>query len=429
MSSSERPAGARARRDRLATQARGDLPLVRPPSPVAGRTVLVISSTYAPDAAGAAPYTTGLAEHLAASASRVDVVTGSARGWRARRSGTGADGVPRVHRLRRRTADASTGETGGWHEFRFLMRARRARLPEAPDLVVAVTPGVGAVAAGAKLARRHRVPLVCVVQGLTGTAGDAEQRPQGLAGRMERVALSEADVVAILSEAFRDGVRACGVPDGRIHLVPGWTHISAVPTPQRDARLKLGWQLGGFAVVHTGTMGPTQDLGNVVEAARLLEERDDITFYLVGNGPRRTMLREQARGLPNVQFVEPLTPQDHALALSAADVLLVNERPTAGEMSLPSKLTSYLSAGRPVLAAAWPGGVTGRELDKAAGAATRVDPGYPLKLASAVQALAAEPDRRARMGATARAYAEARLGRDRSMAALDAVLASILRED
>ncbi len=427
MSSTERPAGARVRRDRLATQFRSELSTART-SPVTDRTVLLVSSTYAPDPSGAAPYATGLAEHLAASASRVDVLTGSSRGWRTRRSGAGADGVPRVHRLRRRRAEGAAADAGGWQEFRFMLRARRTRPASAPDLVVAVTPGVGAVAAGARLARRHAVPLVSVVQGLTGAAGDAETRPKGLAGRLERVALAESDVVVILSEAFRDGVRACGVPDRRIHLVPGWTHISPVPTPQPDARFALGWDAGGFAVVHTGAMGPAQDLGNVVEAARLLVERDDITFYLVGDGPRRSMLREQARGLPNVQFVEPLTPQDHALALAAADVLLVNERATLGEMSLSSKLTSYLSAGRPVLAAAWPGGATGRELDKAQGAAVRVDPGYPLMLASAVQALAAEPDRRARMGASARAYAEARLGRDRSMAALDAVLGTLLRE-
>ncbi len=41
----------------------------------------------------------------------------------------------------------------------------------------------------------------------------------------------------------------------------------------------------------------------------------------------------------------------HASLLSASDVLLLSERATQIGMSLPSKLTSYFAAGRPILAA------------------------------------------------------------------------------
>src|SRR5947209_16109543 len=45
-------------------------------TPVAGKHVLVVGINYAPEPTGIAPYTTGLAEHLAESAASVEVLTG-----------------------------------------------------------------------------------------------------------------------------------------------------------------------------------------------------------------------------------------------------------------------------------------------------------------------------------------------------------------
>ena len=63
--------------------------------------------------------------------------------------------------------------------------------------------------------------------------------------------------------------------------------------------------------------------------------------------------------------------------LAAADVLLLSERASVVDMSLPSKLTSYAVAGRPIVAAVPAGGTTAAELDRS-GAALRVEPGDPV---------------------------------------------------
>jgi glycosyltransferase involved in cell wall biosynthesis len=81
---------------------------------------------------------------------------------------------------------------------------------------------------------------------------------------------------------------------------------------------------------------------------------------------------------------------DYSALLSAADLLLVNERSTQMEMSLPSKLTSYLYSERPVIAAVPRGGATWKFLD---GVAELVEAGDPKALASKIEELSRNQSR------------------------------------
>ena len=70
--------------------------------------------------------------------------------------------------------------------------------------------------------------------------------------------------------------------------------------------------------------------------------------------------------------------------LAAADVLLVNQRATVGDMSLASKLTSYFMAARPVIGAVAERSETARELARA-DAGELVSPENPQALADAIE--------------------------------------------
>jgi glycosyltransferase involved in cell wall biosynthesis len=85
-----------------------------------------------------------------------------------------------------------------------------------------------------------------------------------------------------------------------------------------------------------------------------------------------------------------VSDQDYSALLSAADLLLVNERTTQMEMSLPSKLTSYLYSERPVLAAVPRGGATWKFLD---GIAELVEAGNPSALATKIEELSRNQNR------------------------------------
>ena len=430
------PALARIGRALPAQTAAPDLELAA--SPVAGKHVLVVGINYAPEPTGIAPYTTGLAEHLAQTAASVEVFTGLPHypSW----------DVPRPYRRRLRTDEV----VGGVHVRRLALRprvavGRQARLlrgdvPRAREDRQAQEPAGrrhrGDALAGRPSRRGHHRPP------LRRAAGDDRAGPHGegrVAERHQRRWLGRRhDRAPRARGAARERPRAHRQRDlprdaarlrrerraDRPAAELGAHHRCA----RRAQRRPRAARLGGGAVHRRahGQHGPEAGPRERVEAARHLSDRRDVAFVFVGDGSQRRALEEQAQGLDNVRFVEPLGADEYPLALAAADALLVNERATVGDMSLPSKLTSYLTAGRPVLAATWPRGATGNELSRTSGAAQLVDPGYPQALADAVLALQADPAACASMGLAARSYAAARLGRGRSMAALDQTLAELL---
>ena len=80
-------------------------------------------------------------------------------------------------------------------------------------------------------------------------------------------------------------------------------------------------------------------------------------------------------------------------------------------MSLPSKLTSYFTAGRAVIAAVPPEGATADEV-KRSRAGIVVQPGQPESLAAAALELSRQPELRATLGSNGRDYALRALGTD-----------------
>src|SRR5699024_3086421 len=104
-------------------------------------------------------------------------------------------------------------------------------------------------------------------------------------------------------------------------------------------------------ILHAGNMGRKQGLANVVRAASVVGPDEPLVFVLLGDGSERTALEALAEGSNKIRFVSSLHQDEFPLALAAADALLVNELPGVKEMALPSKLTSYFAAGRPIIAA------------------------------------------------------------------------------
>jgi glycosyltransferase involved in cell wall biosynthesis len=173
-------------------------------------------------------------------------------------------------------------------------------------------------------------------------------------------------------------------------------------------------------------MGHKQGLDNVIDAAALLQD-GGIRIALVGDGNDRARLERlvASRNLTNVEFIDMQGPGAWEATMAAADVLLVNQRASVLDMSLPSKLTSYFAAGRPVIAAVSPDSETAAEIASAE-AGVVVPPSDPRRLCEAIAELRRDPEQAARLGAGGVAYAEEHLTRRAALKGYEGFLERLL---
>jgi colanic acid biosynthesis glycosyl transferase WcaI len=148
---------------------------------------------------------------------------------------------------------------------------------------------------------------------------------------------------------------------------------------------------------------------------------------LVGDGNTRAALEKDAARLNNVQMLSPVDSGLYPSVLAAADVLIINERPSVLDMSMPSKLTSYLAAGRPIVAAVHPDGATAIEI-QACGGGVVIPAGQPSALADALVRLVGADQERRTLGLAARAYSVEHLSRDGARARTIELVESLARD-
>lgn len=398
----------------------------------AGRTLLLVSTNYAPEHTGIGPYATQLAEHWAASGADAHVLAGMphypswrldpayAGRWQARETRGGVT----VHRRKHTVPARQTALRRALFEASLLAHQLAAppRMPR-PHAVVAQMPSLAGAVVAARIAARHRVPFVPVVQDLMGAAAaqsgiSGGDRAAAVAARAERYALSRAALVGVIHDSFLPRVEAMGVDPARIRLVPNWSHVARPSKDRAETRARLGWAADRQVVLHSGNMGLKQGLEVLVDAARL---DPGVDFVLMGDGNQRTALEQRAREVPNLHFLPPAETADFPDVLAAADVLAVTQRASVLDMSVPSKLTSYFAAGRPVIASVAAEGGTADEVRRS-GAGVLVPPEDPGALLTTLKDLASDPARADRLGARGPVYVDERLSRAAGLGRLDDLL-------
>ncbi|MDH3022465.1 glycosyltransferase family 4 protein [Gordonia alkanivorans] len=406
--------------------------------------VTIVSLNFAPEPTGISVYSTDLARLLLDLGYRVEVVTGIPHypAWK-RQSGYRRvassrevfDGSITVRRLPHFVPGRPRMFGRILMEATFAVRLLFARLGS-PDLVICTSPSLLASVAlvlrsfVSRPASRFR--LAVWVQDLYGV-GAAES--MGASGRLvqwigalERFVFQRADRIAVIHERFRRVVTSfSGRAD--VDVVRNWTHISNVRADALDSsegldpvevRARLGWPAGPV-VLHAGNMGAKQGLDVAVDAAReefQLGGDSHVTYVLMGDGNSRRDLELHGQGLENLLFMDPVPSDLFFAALQSADVLLVTEKPGVSEMAVPSKLTSYFAAARPVVASVDSGGITAGEVESA-GAGIIVEAGSPGMLCTAIRDLLSDPQRMSELGQSGEKYCVAQLSRGAAQIAVD----------
>ena len=388
--------------------------------PTSAKRVLIIGINYRPELTGIGPYTAGLAEYLITRGDEVTVMTGLPHypEWRIAK-GTlrnlihteringvsvirAAHYVPdRQDAARRAAYEGSFGLTG------LLAGTRLSR----PDAILGIVPSLSGGLLARILSRRHRTSYGLLFQDLMGPAASQSGiagggRVASAAARTEAWASADACAVGVVSTSFEPYLRSIGVSADRIRHVPNWTTLKKPAMAVEQTRIYFGWSEEDQVVLHAGNIGLKQGLEQVVRAARLSAERGArVRFVFSGGGNQASAIQYAARGMSNVSFLGLQPDGIHASLLAAADVLLLSERPAQIDMSLPSKLTSYFAARRPIVAAVPEGGASAAEVERS-GAGLVVPAGDVEALLGALAHLRADLSLAQSLAAAGRAYAE-----------------------
>ncbi len=239
---------------------------------------------------------------------------------------------------------------------------------------------------------------------------------------LERRLYREAAAVVAVTRPFCEHIDAIRARPPATAHIPNGTLQRFFVDGDRSARAALGVPDDRFLVTFAGTHGIAQALPSVLDAAAGVG--DSIEFALVGEGPMKEQLVQQAReqGLANVSFHDQVALEEIPPVLSASDALLV---PLSGHETfrdfVPSKMIDFMAAGKPVVLSA--AGEAARILERS-GAGVVVPPEDPDALVRAVRWLSEHPAEASAMAGRGRAFARSRL-RDVQAERLEELLLSI----
>jgi len=402
--------------------------------------ILFINRSYWPDVEASGQLLTELCEGLA-DRFDIQVLAGrpnnNAEGDRHRiwgpevRNGVTILRVPHTrfskHNLAGRAVNLLSFLTGAW------LRAWRIK---PPDVVITETDPFLLPLLGSWMKRRHRIKFVAYLQDLypdiaVGLGKVKEGRlTKTIRSRLLR-AYERTDSIIVLGSDMKCRLESHGVDSGKIRCLPNWIDSEQVYPVKQDNQFRERERLGhSFVVMHSGNMGLSQQLDNVLAASELLQDRSDIEFVLVGDGATRPGLMRaiESRGLTNVRILPYQPKSELAQSLSAADAHLICVHPGASSCLMPSKLYGVLASGTAAVAVApldseLCGIIREHEIGVAA------PPGRPRLLADQIRFLADHPTETHDMGVRARHLAENEYDRSIAIARFSQLLDSLLPVD
>lgn len=281
------------------------------------------------------------------------------------------------------------------------------------DVVIVESPPLFLGLAGLAISRMKRARMVFNVSDLWPESAVALGviRNRALirfAGRLERFIYQRSHLISGQTRGIISSIGA-RMPLKPVYLLTNGVAVErfqrAGDRIRKDVLLRLEPALRGKLIVgYAGLHGLAQGLETVLGAARLLGNRNDIAFLLVGDGVEKPQLTRIAGelNLKNVFFLESQPRERMPDILAGFDAALIPlKRLDLFKGALPSKMFEGMAAGLPLLVM-----IDGeaRALMETAEAGVYVEPENPQALAEAVVRLAADPARARQVGENGRQF-------------------------
>lgn len=266
--------------------------------------------------------------------------------------------------------------------------------------------------------RRARIPFVYRMHEFTSVKIDQMIEHRGAIANiaigsyyhwLERTLLQRSDAIVPIADDFL-GILAQSwdVSDRQCMVVHDWAPVGRLTPGDKNNEWSRRAGLADKKVaLYVGSLGLMENPMLLVELAGRLRGRSDIQIAVIsqGAGAERVAQEARSRRLENLRILPFQSYEIYGDVLASADVLLAMVGAEAGVLFVPSKVTSYLCAGRPIVVAAPWQNVAAKSV-AASGGSRVVPPADADALAAAVLAFMDDGRLREEAGKRARDYAE-----------------------
>lgn len=303
-----------------------------------------------------------------------------------------------------------------------------------PDAVISANCPLDAQAVALEASHQSTAAFVFWLQDLYALAvGRLLRRRLGPVGpligarfqRLERRLLRKSDAVIAITADFAPVLDAWGVEPDRVAVIENWAPVEDLPDDAQAEAWASSHGLGDRPLLlYAGTLGRKHDPTLLLDLARGVPQA---TIGVVAEGAGTAELSQ--RPMPeNLRLLPLQAARDVSTMLRAADILVAVLDREAHAFSVPSKVLTYLVAGRPILAA-MPKDNLGARTVRAAGAGVVVSPGDRTGLVQGAAAMLGDEPKRRAYGRCGREYAERVFDIDRIADRFEGVLQRVVHAD
>lgn len=240
---------------------------------------------------------------------------------------------------------------------------------EKPDIIIASSPHPLTMIAGIKIAKKLRIPCICEVRDFWPEVFffGGLVKEKSLIGKAllkgEKWIYKKADGIIFLKEGDTDYIKEKRwnlENGGNIDLKKCYYINNGVNGEKFSEQIRNNivkdedLENNKFKVVYTGAIRPVNNIDNILDAAKLLKDKESIQFLIYGNGNQVERLNERIKNenIANVKMKGYVEKKYVPYILSKASVNILNYSNTKynwkrGNSS--NKLFEYMASGKPII--------------------------------------------------------------------------------
>lgn len=240
---------------------------------------------------------------------------------------------------------------------------------EKPDIIYASSPHPLALIAGIKIAKRYKVPCIVEVRDLWPETIFAfgKAKENSLLGKLlisgEHWIYKKSDAIVFLKEGDTDYLKerkwlknqGGSIDIKKCHYINNGVNIEAFNNQIIEESFNDQDLFNDkFKVVYTGAIRPINNVGNILDAAKLLKDKDQIQFLIFGDGNQFEMLQKRIEDekISNVVMKGYVDKKYMPYVLSKSSINILNYSQSKYNWSRgnsSNKLFEYMASGKPII--------------------------------------------------------------------------------